>query len=132
MINMKELDGYTLSWMTKMLANCNTKSYQTNKARMLRIAEYSRDCFVALRKELDLNYDGRQQGTLQLFRKHKQIEALQKDIHVLKQLGIEHQALDMKACLQFEPALAHVKINLWVGYVYPEMKLAIVINSRPS
>ncbi len=119
MINMKEVDAYTLSWMSKMLANCNTKSYQINKARMLRIAEYSRDCFVDLRKELDIHYDGRQKGTLQLFRKQKQIDALQKDIEVLKQLGIEHQALDMKGCVEFEPALAHVKDKFVGGLRLP-------------
>ncbi|HBV75758.1 D-amino acid dehydrogenase small subunit [Vibrio casei] len=119
MINMKELDGYTLSWMSKMLANCNTKSYQVNKARMLRVAEYSRDCFIALRKELNLNYDGRQKGTLQLFRKQKQIDALQKDISVLKQLGIEHQALDMQGCIEHEPALANVKDKFVGGLRLP-------------
>ena len=119
MINVKELDGYTLSWMTKMLANCNTRSYQTNKARMLRIAEYSRDCFVAIRKELNLDYDARQRGTLQLFRKQKQIDALQKDIKVLQDLGIEHQALDMQGCIAHEPALAHVSEKFVGGLLLP-------------
>lgn len=119
MINIKELDGYTLSWMTKMLANCNTRSYQTNKARMLRIAEYSRDCFVAIRQELDLDYDARQRGTLQLFRQQKQIDALQKDIKVLQELGIKHQALDMTGCIQHEPALANVKDKFVGGLHLP-------------
>jgi D-amino-acid dehydrogenase len=119
MINLKEIDGYTLSWMGKMLANCNTRSYQTNKARMLRIAEYSRDCFVDIRKELNLDYDGRQRGTLQLFRKQKQIDALQKDIKVLQDLGIEHQALDMNGCVLHEPALAQVKDKFIGGLRLP-------------
>lgn len=119
MINVKELDGYTLSWMMKMLANCNTRSYQINKERMLRIAEYSRDCFVDLRKELNINYDARQQGTLQLFRKQKQIDALQKDIKVLEELGINHQALDMDGCMEHEPALAHVKDKFVGGLRLP-------------
>jgi D-amino-acid dehydrogenase len=119
MINLKELDGYTLSWMTKMLANCNTRSYQTNKARMLRIAEYSRDCFVDIRKELNLDYDARQRGTLQLFRKQKQVDALQKDIKVLQDLGIKHQALDMNGCIEYEPALAHVKEKFVGGLRLP-------------
>lgn len=119
MINMKELDGYTLSWMTKMLANCNTHSYQVNKARMLRVAEYSRDCFVDLRHELNIQYDARQLGTLQLFRKQKQIDALQKDIEVLKQLGIEHQALDMAGCVKHEPALQYVKDKFVGGLHLP-------------
>lgn len=119
MINLKEVDGYTLSWMTKMLANCNTHSYQTNKARMLRIAQYSRDCFVEIRKELNLDYDARQRGTLQLFRKQKQIDALQKDIKVLQELGIEHQKLDMDGCLLHEPALAQVKDKFVGGLRLP-------------
>jgi D-amino-acid dehydrogenase len=119
MINVKELDGYTLSWMTKMLANCNTRSYQTNKARMLRIAEYSRDCFVDIRKELNLDYDARQRGTLQLFRKQKQVDALQKDIKILQDLGIKHQALDMKGCIEHEPALANVKDKFVGGLHLP-------------
>ena len=119
MINVKELDGYTLSWMMKMLANCNAKSYEINKARMLRIAEYSRDCFVDLRKELNIEYDARQQGTLQLFRKQKQIGALQKDIKVLKELGINHQALDMDGCIEYEPALANVKEKFVGGLRLP-------------
>src|SRR6056300_1113660 len=32
-INGKEIDTSTLSWMTKMLANCNRADYQVNKAR---------------------------------------------------------------------------------------------------
>lgn len=119
MINLKEVDGYTLSWMTKMLANCNTQSYQTNKARMLRIAQYSRDCFVDIRKELNLDYDARQRGTLQLFRKQKQIDALQKDIKVLQDLGIDHQRLDMDGCIAYEPALAQVKDKFVGGLRLP-------------
>ena len=119
MINVKELDPFTLSWMTKMLANCNTRSYQRNKGRMLRIAEYSRDCFVDLRKELNIDYDSRQQGTLQLFRKQKQIKDLQKDINVLQDLGIDHQPLDMDGCVEFEPALAQVRHKFVGGLRLP-------------
>lgn len=119
MINFKEVDAHTVNWMCKMLANCNTKSYQINKARMLRIAEYSRDCFKDLRKELDIQYDGRQQGTLQMFRKEKQIKALDKDIKVLQDLGIEHQALDMDGCIAVEPALANVKEKFVGGLRLP-------------
>lgn len=35
---------------------------------MVRLAEYSRDCMKTLRDELALDYEGRQLGTLQLFR----------------------------------------------------------------
>jgi D-amino-acid dehydrogenase len=59
---------YQLQWIAKMLANCNEKSYAINKGRMMRLAEYSRDMIKELRAETGLDYEGRQGGTLQLFR----------------------------------------------------------------
>ena len=45
------LDGsvYQLKWMAAMLANCSADRYSVNKERMLRLAEYSRDCLRELR-----------------------------------------------------------------------------------
>ncbi len=55
------LDGssFQLSWMWQMLKNCNTEHYMTNKGRMVRLAEYSRDCIKALRQETGIQYEGR-------------------------------------------------------------------------
>lgn len=119
MINFKALDSQTISWMIKMLRNCNTRSYQINKSRMLRVANYSHACFQALRRDLDLDYDARQQGTLQLFRSDKQVAALQKDLEVLRDLGIEHQFLDMNHCTEYEPALAQVRDKFVGGLRLP-------------
>lgn len=46
------LDGsmWQLQWMAQMLKNCNPQSYAVNKERMMRVAEYSRDCLRELRK----------------------------------------------------------------------------------
>ena len=52
-------------WMFQMLANCNQKSYEINKGRMVRLAEYSRDCLVQLRADTGIAYDERSKGTLQ-------------------------------------------------------------------
>lgn len=41
---------------------------------MVRLAEYSRDCLKALRAETNIQYEGRQGGTLQLFRTEQQYE----------------------------------------------------------
>lgn len=119
MIKYGELDANTLSWMGKMVANCNAESYHINKERMMRIAEYSRDCFKQLRNEIDIHYDERQQGTLQVFRTEAQIAALDKDIEVLKECGVEHQALSVEECIQYEPALANVKEKLAGGLRLP-------------
>jgi D-amino-acid dehydrogenase len=119
MISGKELDPNTLNWMGKMLMNCSQSSYQKNKARMLRLAEYSRDCFIDIRKETGIHYDDRAQGTLQVFRTEKQIKDSSKDIQVLEELGINHQVLDVDGCIQYEPALARVKDKIVGGLRLP-------------
>ncbi|MBW7922003.1 MAG: D-amino acid dehydrogenase [Rubellimicrobium sp.] len=95
-----------LVWMTRMLMNCTASAYAVNKARMVRLAEYSRDCLVALRDQTGIEYDGRQQGTLQLFRTDKQVEGAAKDIAVLREGGVPFEVLDRAGCIAAEPGLA--------------------------
>ena len=40
-----------LSWVTRMLMNCTSAAYEVNKSRMVRLAEYSRDCLMQLRAD---------------------------------------------------------------------------------
>jgi D-amino-acid dehydrogenase len=119
MINGKEVDLEALSWMAKMLANCNERAYRVNKARMVRVAEYSRDCFIDLRRELNIDYDQRQQGTLQLFRTQQQVDDSAKDIAVLQDAGVDFQVLDQQGCIDFEPALANVREKFIGGLRLP-------------
>lgn len=119
MIKYRELDMNTLSWMSKMISNCNEKSYQINKERMMRLAEYSRDCFKQLREELPIEYDGRQQGTLQVFRTQKQLDGLVKDIKVLDECGVNYSQLSTKECFKYEPALANVENKIAGGLHLP-------------
>ena len=55
------LDGtqFQLKWMWQMLRNCDTRHYMENKGRMVRLAEYSRDCLKALRASTGIEYEGR-------------------------------------------------------------------------
>lgn len=107
-------------WASKMLANCSQKKYQVNKARMLRVANYSRQCLLDLRLQHDLQYEGRQQGTLQVFRSEAQIEAVAKDIQVLAESGTQYEELDVASCIAVEPALAKVKDKLVGGLRLPD------------
>lgn len=56
------LDGtrFQLKWMLQMLRNCDMRHYTENKGRMVRLAEYSRDCLKALRHSTGIQYEGRQ------------------------------------------------------------------------
>ncbi|MNS48423.1 D-amino acid dehydrogenase small subunit [compost metagenome] len=112
-------DPFQLRWMLKMFANCTPAAYAVNKGRMVRLAEYSRDCMKLLRDELALDYEGRQLGTLQLFRSQAQRDASQRDIEVLEEYGVPYQSLDADGCEEVEPALARVRGKIVGGLRLP-------------
>ena len=96
-------------WGLQMLRNCTEARYKVNKGRMVRLAEYSRDCLRELRDETGIRYDDRSQGTLQLFRTQKQLDGVGKDVEILQQYQVPYQVLDRAGYLQYEPALASVQ-----------------------
>ncbi len=100
------LDRDAISWVLAMLGNCTERRYAINKERMVRLAEFSRDRLIDLRAETGIEYDGRQQGTLQLFRTMKQVDGAAKDIAVLRETGVPFEVLDVAGCIAAEPALA--------------------------
>jgi D-amino-acid dehydrogenase len=87
---------------------------------MIPIAEYSRDCLRALRAEIGIKYDERSQGTLQLFRKQKQLDSTGGDIAVLKQYGVPYEVLDPAGCIAAEPGLATAKAEFVGGLRLPQ------------
>ncbi len=103
------LDAAMWRWGAQMLRNCTEARYKTNKARMVRLAEYSRDCLRELRAETGIRYDERSQGTLQLFRTQKQLDGVAKDTEILRQYGVPFEVLDRTGYLRYEPALTEVQ-----------------------
>ncbi|MDR6095910.1 glycine/D-amino acid oxidase-like deaminating enzyme [Stenotrophomonas sp. SORGH_AS321] len=95
-------------WLWQMLRNCTQERYAINKARMVRMSEYSRDCLNQLRAETGIDYEGRDLGTTQLFRTQQQLDASAQDIEVLAQYGVPYEVLDRAGIVAAEPALAHV------------------------
>ncbi|MEO9276105.1 D-amino acid dehydrogenase [Marinomonas sp. 5E14-1] len=104
-----------IDWMIKMLGQCTNSAYDINKSRMMMLAEYSRDKFIELRKEIGVQYEDGQGGTLQLFRKIEQVDAAEKDIKVLKALGVPHELLAPEQVIQVEPGLSSVVDKLKGG-----------------
>src|SRR5690554_5493153 len=78
------MDPYQYVFMAQMLRNCTAARYAVNKERMVRLAEYSRDCLDELRNETGIQYEGRQAGTTQLFRTQAQLDGVAKDVAVLE------------------------------------------------
>jgi len=103
------LDHGLYRWLGQMLANCTEAAYTLNKTRMVRLAEYSRDCLRDLRAETGIVYDERSRGTLQLFRTQKQLDGVSADTAVLDAFGVPYQVLDPAGCIAAEPALGLVR-----------------------
>ena len=115
------LDGtqFQLQWMWQMLQNCTSARYAVNKGRMVRLAEYSRDCLQALRAETGIQYEGRTGGTLQVFRTQQQFDGAAKDIAVLRDANVPYELLSPAELAQAEPALAAVSHKLTGGLRLP-------------
>ena len=114
-----KFDPAMWSWLFKMLRNCTSARYAVNKARMVPLAEYSRDCLRTLRESIGIAYDERSQGTLQLFRTQKQVDGTAGDIEVLKQFGVPYEVLDAAGCIAAEPGLAGVRGKIAGGLRLP-------------
>jgi len=108
-----------LRWMWQLLMNCRAERYETNKARMVRLAEYSRDCFDELRTETGISYENRQRGTLQLFRTQAQLDHASQDIDVLREAGVPFELLPVDLLSRVEPALSRVQHKLTGGLYLP-------------
>lgn len=115
-----KVDGAMLSWLASMLRNCTSARYALNKSRMLKLADYSRLSLAAVREETGIAYDGRMQGTLQLFRTEQQLDASAKDVKALAADGIPFEVLDPDGCIRVEPALRHVREKIVGGLLTPK------------
>ena len=106
------LDARMWIWGLRLLANCTERAYAINKSRMVRVAEYSRDKMIELRAATGIAYEGRQQGTLQLFRTQKQLDHIHGDVEVLRQYGVPYEVLDPRGCVAAELGLATAAVPL--------------------
>jgi D-amino-acid dehydrogenase len=96
-------------WGAQMLNNCSESAYTVNKSRMVRISNYSRDVLPDLIAETGIEFEGRAQGTLQLFRTQKQLKGSKADQEILAEYDSPYEVLDRDGCIAVEPALVAVK-----------------------
>ena len=105
----------TIKFLYRMYKNCNSRSYEINKSRMLRVANYSQKALLEIETDFDLYYEQKKQGSLQLFWDSKEIEKAQKDIAILDKFNINSQLLSAEECVKIEPGLRYVKNKLAGG-----------------
>ena len=105
----------TLKFIYRLYKNCNHKSYETNKSRMLRIANYSQKSLLEIENDFNINYEQRKQGSLQLFWDDKEFKSVKKDIPILERNNLIYELLDADGCIKAEPGLKHIKNKLSGG-----------------
>ncbi|WP_070962554.1 D-amino acid dehydrogenase [Vibrio sonorensis] len=113
-------DKKLIKWAGKMLLNCQIDRYRVNKARMLALANHSQACLQSLKQKVKLDYQGRELGTLQVFRHQAQLKAVEKDMRLLEESGTRFQLLSQSECIQQEPGLASVEDKLVGGLFLPD------------
>jgi D-amino-acid dehydrogenase len=113
-------DPHQWRWLASFLGNCTAERFARNKARMQRIAHYSKACLVALREETNIAYDHGTGGVLQIFRTQEEIEGGARSAKVLASFGIPHQIVDADGVRQIESSLASAQVPIAGGLHLPE------------
>jgi len=104
------LDRTLWHWLRRWRAECDLERFRINKARMQRVAFYSRALLEQLRDHYQLEYE-RTQGVLQLFRSQRDIRMAEPVIAMLSEYGVPHRMLDPDAARAREPGLsAHAEL----------------------
>jgi len=114
------LDPQQWRWLMRFLRNCSAERFARNKARMQRIAHYSKACLAALREETDIAFDHGTSGLLQLFRTEQELAGGERAGRVLAEFAVAHRILDAKAVLAVEPALRAAAVEFAGGLHLPD------------
>ena len=98
------LSGSELAWMWKWYQACKLDTYLANRARMQRLAFYSRERLHQLTAALQLDYD-RSVGYMVLLRTDKDSQLVQTGLQVLRDAGVAFSEITASEARNIEPAL---------------------------
>jgi D-amino-acid dehydrogenase len=98
------LSARELAWMWHWFRACKLETYLANRARLQRLAFYSREQLHRLTQSLNLAYD-RSDGYMVLLRTEKDNALVQPGLQVLRDAGVRFAEIDAEATRRVEPAL---------------------------
>ena len=93
-----------IAWMRHWLAACEGTAYARNRARMQRLAFYSRHRLHRLADAMAYDFD-RSSGYMVLLRAERDRRLAQPGLALLRELGVPFQELDADTARRIEPAL---------------------------
>ena len=98
------LSASELAWMWKWIQACKLPTYLANRARMQRLAFYSRERLHQLTAALQLDYD-RSIGYMVLLRTDKDRQRVQPNLQLLRDAGVAFSEITAGQARNIEPAL---------------------------
>jgi D-amino-acid dehydrogenase len=98
------LAAHELHWMLRWRRACDLDTYLANRARLQRLAFYSRHRLHQLTEELQLEYD-HTKGYMVLLRAERDRKLVQPGLQLLRDGGIKFQEIDAARARELEPAL---------------------------
>jgi D-amino-acid dehydrogenase len=94
----------TLGWLWQWWRACSSTTWQTNRARMQRLASFSRERQRTLTHQLQLDYE-RSDGHLVLLRGVRDLKLARPGLKLLAELGVRFHLVDPPHARQIEPGL---------------------------
>lgn len=98
------ISGADLAWMWKWWRACKLEIYLANRARLQRLAFYSRERLHQITADLQLDYD-RAEGYTVLLRSEKDNRLVQPGLQVLREAGVTFSEINAEGARKLEPAL---------------------------
>ena len=98
------LSTQEMAWIWKWMRACKLDTYLANRARLQRLAFYSRHRLHLLTAERELDYE-RSSGSMVLLRSEKDSQLVQPGLQVLRDAGVNFRQISADETRQIEPAL---------------------------
>lgn len=98
------LTGHDMAWMWRWLQSCKVDVWRANRARMQRLAFYSRERLDYLSESLALEFDA-SQGYVVLLRTAKDQQRAAAGLALLRDAGVAAQEVNAEQVRALEPAL---------------------------
>ena len=91
-------------WLWRHWRASRPDVHAANRAAMLRLAQFSRDRLLELTRTLHLDYE-QMPGYVVLLRSERDLQTAQRDLALMRDLGVPHDVVDAARCRVLEPGL---------------------------
>ena len=108
-----------IGWGMSFIRNSASQHFQHNYLKNVALVHYSQWMMRDLLQSHSLQFDHVYDGTMKIFRDAAAFDYGIKIAHWLKQVGIEHRALDAAGVLEIEPLLQPIIGEIVGGIGYP-------------